>query len=208
MIILGIDLSIRNTGMCLLATRDTGGLFDFDKLAGSKKLTCQWQQFRYYGALACRRPGTKITEIEDILMPILEWANYAHQVIIEEYSHGSLSSSMDVVHELGGIVKYSLRKLGHEPVPISPKSLKKFIAGNGNADKAKMLASVQAAGLPILDDNMADAFGLARIGHALQQPESSYVDYHHTEREALMAIKHPKVRIRKVKEKPALWAQS
>ncbi len=205
MITLGIDLSIRNTGIALLGTRDVGGLFDFEKLAGSKKLTCHWEQFRYYGALICRGAGSKVKQTEDILLPILEWANYAHQVIIEEYSHGSLSSSMDLVHELGGVVKYSLRKVGHEPIEISPKSLKKFIAGNGNADKVKMLAAVQASGVPIMDDNMADAFGLARLGHALQLPESEYALLHRTEREALIAIKYPVQRERRPKGKPILW---
>lgn len=205
--ILGIDLSIRSTGLALLCTANENGNFPGLELPGTKQVFFRWNEFLYYGALARRGEGSKVKQTEDILLPILSWAQNAHQVIIEEYSHGSLSSSMDLVHELGGIVKYSLRKIGLQPVEISPKSLKKFIAGNGNADKVQMLAAIQADGLPILDDNMADAFGLAKLGHALQLPDTAYSEWHHTEREALHAIKYPAVKIRKRKEKPKLWVE-
>jgi len=206
--ILGIDLSIRTTGLAMLCTQDENSGFPEYELPGTQSLTCQWKEFRYYGALAERRSKRWVEQVEDILLPILVWAQYAHQVIIEEYSHGSQSSSMDKVHELGGIIKYSLGKIDQTPVEISPKSVKKFIAGNGNADKFKMLAAVQAGGVPILDHNMADAFGLARVGHALQLPDVAYRDWHHTEREALHAIKYPVVKVRKFKEKEKTVCES
>jgi Holliday junction resolvasome RuvABC endonuclease subunit len=202
--ILGIDLSIRATGLAMLCFGDTRDSLDRIQLPGRKYVCQENQGFRYHGALAVRTAKEQLAAWEDILLPILTWAMHAHQVIIEEYSHGSVSSSMDIVHELGGIVKYSLRKIGQVPIEISPKSVKKFVTGNGNADKDMMLACVQKAGLPILDHNMADAFGLARFGYALQQPDSVNAALHHTEREAIHAVKYPKVKVRPAKE-PKLW---
>lgn len=195
--ILGIDLSIRATGLAMLS--DDKSVFDLE-LPGKLRVFSPIGEFFYVGALATRTSKDQLSQWDDILLPILTWAMHAHQVIIEEYSHGSISSSMDVVHELGGIVKYHLRKIGQVPVEISPKSVKKFITGNGNADKDKMLSCVQKMGMPILDDNMADAFGLARFGHALQLSDEVMATMHHTEREAIYAVRHPKAKIRPPKE--------
>jgi Holliday junction resolvasome RuvABC endonuclease subunit len=202
--VLGIDLSIRATGLAMLCFGDT-----YDSLGGfelpGKKFECMdCQEFRYHGALAVRHSDTQLERWEDILLPILNWAMHAHQVIIEEYSHGSVSSSMDVVHELGGIVKYHLRKIGHVPVEISPKSVKKFVTGNGNADKFMMLAAVKKLGLPITDHNMADAFGLARFGHALQQSDDDNEHWSVARQDAIYAVKYPDTKARPVKE-TKLW---
>jgi Holliday junction resolvasome RuvABC endonuclease subunit len=204
--ILGIDLSIRATGLAMLCFGDTRDSLDRIQLPGRKYVCQENQGFRYHGALAVRTAKEQLAAWEDILLPILTWAMHAHQVIIEEYSHGSVSSSMDIVHELGGIVKYSLRKIGQVPIEISPKSVKKFVTGNGNADKDMMLACVQKAGLPILDHNMADAFGLAQLGYALQLPDSAYIVYERPQRETIHAIKYPVLKTKKRKE-PKLWAK-
>ena len=47
---------------------------------------------------------------------------------------------------------------------IAPKSLKKWTTGNGNADKNMMKSKVEERwGIKYDDDNLADAFGLARM---------------------------------------------
>lgn len=204
--IFAIDLSIRATGLAMLSTDGDGDALTPEDLPCTSRLICDIHGMRYQGGLAIRTSQDRLAQTEDILLPVLSWAMHAHQVIIEEYSFGSMSSSTDLIHELGGVIKYHLRKLGQAPVEISPKSVKKFIAGNGNADKDVMLACVQKMGMPILDHNMADAFGLARFGHALQLPDSSLVSMHHTEREAIHAVRHPKVKVRPQKE-PKLWAK-
>jgi Holliday junction resolvasome RuvABC endonuclease subunit len=206
----GVDLSTRKTGLALLCTPGAGGEFPELKLPGKHWLVCQWEGFRYYGAVALRGEGSMRQQTEDILFPVLEWARHAHHIVIEGYAYAANQQYKDANVELGGVIRYFLRTKELAPRTVSPKSLKKFIAGNGNADKVKMLAAVQASGMPIVDDNMADAFGLARIGHALQLPESDYLNFHHTEREALMAIKYPaeRKRKRKQKEKPVLWSDA
>jgi crossover junction endodeoxyribonuclease RuvC len=49
---------------------------------------------------------------------------------------------------------------------VPPKSLKQFVTGTGNADKALMVSTLakQFPSLPLLDDNAADSLGLAWMG--------------------------------------------
>jgi Holliday junction resolvasome RuvABC endonuclease subunit len=151
-----------------------------------------------------RTSEDKIGRIEDILLPVLDWAMHAHAVIIEGYSYGS--QNMHAVAELGGIIRYHLRKIGQSPVEVAPTSLKKFITGSGAADKDQMLDAVQRAGVPIVDHNMADAYGLAQLGYALQLPDSAYIVYERPQRETIHAIKYPVLKTKKRKE-PKLWAK-
>lgn len=44
--------------------------------------------------------------------------------------------------------------------PVNPKTLKRAIAGSGNADKARMVAAVRAFGFAPADDNEADALAV------------------------------------------------
>jgi Holliday junction resolvasome RuvABC endonuclease subunit len=178
---------------------------NLEKLPGSKKLIYHPpdRAYVYRGALAERKSEDKIGRIEDILMPVLDWGMHAHAVIIEGYSYGS--QNMHAVAELGGIIRYHLRKIGQSPVDVAPTSLKKFITGSGAADKDQMLEAVQRAGVPIVDHNMADAYGLAQLGYALQLPDSAYLAYQRPQRETIHAIKYPVIKTKKRKE-PKLWA--
>lgn len=66
--------------------------------------------------------------------------------------------------ELGGIVKLShYAVFGRDPIVIPPTSLKKFVTGKGNAKKADVIAAIESRwGVSFRNDNLADAYGLAR----------------------------------------------
>ena len=49
-------------------------------------------------------------------------------------------------------------------VAVAPATLKKHVTGNGRATKEDMLAAIRASGQRPIDDNEADAIGLARYG--------------------------------------------
>jgi Holliday junction resolvasome RuvABC endonuclease subunit len=203
--VLGIDLSIRATGLAMLCFDDTRDSLGGFELPGRKYDCLDMDKYRYHGALAVRHSITQLDRWDDILLPVLYWAQHAHHVVMESYSHGSVSSSMDVVHELGGIVKYNLAKTGFPKItPIAPASVKKFVTGNGRADKFMMLTAVQKMGLPITDHNMADAFGLALFGHALQQWDRDNEHYPIAMQDAIFAVKYPETKARPVKE-TKLW---
>ena len=200
--ILAIDLSMSATGLAMISFDDLELGFEWAKLPGSCRLVWECPEFRYHGALVERTSEDFVGKIDDMLLPILEWAMYANQVIIEGYAFSRNMQFARANTELGGIVRYQLRKIGQTPLEISPSSLKKFLAGHGFAKKDQMLEAVQRLGVPITDDNMADAFGLAYLGYALQLPDSAYLEYDKEKRETIRAIKYP-VRKDKRKKKSA-----
>jgi Holliday junction resolvasome RuvABC endonuclease subunit len=61
------------------------------------------------------------------------------------------------------------RGLPYQGVPVG--TIKQFITGKGNADKATVIAAVRSRGFPVKDDNEADAmaillWAIARTGAA------------------------------------------
>ena len=88
-------------------------------------------------------------------------------VLIEGYSYGS-KFNHQIQYELGGVLRYSLWEAGISFVEVPPKSLKKFVTGNGNAKKDLMLLGVYKRwDFDTEDDNEADAYALAQFGRAL-----------------------------------------
>lgn len=91
-------------------------------------------------------------------------------VVIEGYAFGmGRGNTLAFLGELGGVVKIALADHTEATVRIvPPATLKKFVAGKGNAPKAVMLKEVfRRFGVDVDDDNLADAAGLCFIGRAL-----------------------------------------
>lgn len=193
--ILGIDLSLNATGLAMLTIDDT--LPDFSQDGGRQKVLHPLTPAQYYqGCLIVpRSTDDTLGRWEDVLCPILAWAMEAHAVFIEGYAFSANTAYHNAIVEMGGILRYHLRKLEHVPIEIAPASLKKFLTGHGNAQKPEMLAAVQRLGLPIEDHNMADAFGLAQLGHALTADVCNLPRY---QREVIGAIKYPTPKFRKL----------
>lgn len=85
-------------------------------------------------------------------------------IFIEGYAYAGKGMVFNI-GELGGIVKHSLYLLGYDVTEMAPKDLKKFVSGNGNADKPLMIRSVlKKWKYRTSDDNVADAIGLAKYG--------------------------------------------
>lgn len=64
--------------------------------------------------------------------------------------------------ELVGVLKHLLFGLGVPWIQdVQPTTLKKYLSGGGAADKKAMIAAARAGGVRVLDDNQADAYGLA-----------------------------------------------
>jgi crossover junction endodeoxyribonuclease RuvC len=109
--------------------------------------------------------------IEDAAAEIL--SEYTpREIFIEGYSYRSKGRSIYDIGELGGILRRRIAKEygGYWVVP--PKSLKKFVTSNGNADKALMLERTYrkygVGSETLKDNNQVDSYGLARVGIAIQ----------------------------------------
>lgn len=87
-------------------------------------------------------------------------------VAIEGHSYGHNQQGSRERTELVGVIKWELSRRG---IPwtqdIPPNVLKAYVSGNGQADKDDMVEAVRAQGVNVLDDNAADAYGLALIIH-------------------------------------------
>ncbi len=69
----------------------------------------------------------------------------------------------DAAHIYGGFLAHlsawcEERSIAYEGVPVA--TIKRFATGKGNADKAKMVAAIEARGFRPTDDNEADAIAL------------------------------------------------
>jgi Holliday junction resolvasome RuvABC endonuclease subunit len=94
------------------------------------------------------------------------------QVAVEHYSmaekYGQHASG-----EVGGTIKLTLLTyFGADdrrafPLLVAPQQLKKFVAGNGNIKKSMIPKEVYKRwGEDFNDENLAEAYGLARMAHA------------------------------------------
>lgn len=161
--ILGLDLSLTGTGWCLWGCeyQHDEGLIDTDKMLG-------------------------LARMDHILSSIMEKLE-THPtdqgpgntlVVMEDFSFGSKGSSLFQIAGLGYIVRYRLWSQGINFILVPPTVLKKFVTGTGNSDKSVMLKETYKRwGADINDDNICDAYGLARIGRALLEWDKDLVGF-------------------------------
>lgn len=106
------------------------------------------------------------TEIGDY---VIDW------VCMEGYANGS-KFGREAAGELGYAVKRYLRSRHPQrllPTVVPPTSVKKFATGSGAAKKNEMLLAVYKRwGVEYKNDNLADAFVLAKIAQALSDPDA------------------------------------
>lgn len=119
-----------------------------------------------------RRDGERLAFIWSALQEIL--SKYPPQyAALEGYSMQSTNRSFDL-GEVGGIVRLALYTAGVPFVVVAPKSLKKFVTGSGEADKAKMrAATLKKYGIDIPQNDMCDAYGLAHVARACYHQTST-----------------------------------
>lgn len=82
---------------------------------------------------------------------------------IEGYAFGSQMANM--LGELGGMVKLTLRDFSIYPLIIPPTTLKKYVTGKGQGiSKSQIMLHVYKKwGAEFSDDNAADSFALAHL---------------------------------------------
>lgn len=155
MIIVGIDASISNTGFVLLDSNKIKYPI-IAKAIPTKGMSLDWERQEYI-----------VDVLSEYLSPYSSAINV--HVFLEDYAFSS-KGMVFKLGELGGIIKYIIRNKLKLPIyRVAPTTLKKFTTGKGNANKEQMMNSIfQTYGLSFVDDNIADAYALARYGlHAL-----------------------------------------
>ena len=152
--VVGIDQSVLHTGVCVL-----------DVVTGRALLTLI-------------EPSTKLSNIERLVylqtqLNVALHGVFASVGVLEGYSISSLNRPFDL-GEVGGITKLALHAHSKAVYAAAPKQLKKFVTGNGSASKEQVKDGVCALWGPrIEDDNLADAYGLARIAACIANPKEA-----------------------------------
>jgi crossover junction endodeoxyribonuclease RuvC len=144
MAFLGVDSSLRATGLCKLST---AGDVDHLETVHTKGL----------------KGAARLAYVEQRVLRLLDHVTF---VIIEGYSYNSISKH-HALGEVGGAIKLALYKHNVAYLEVSPAALKKFALGNAQASKEAMVEAAQRGGVDAQDDNQADAFFLASIARCL-----------------------------------------
>ena len=113
----------------------------------------------------------RLLEIETEVQNSLLNTSLSH-ICIEGYSFGSRVGQAFSIGELGGILKRLLTVKQKLYTVIQPTSLKKFVTGKGNCPKDLILKEVYKKwSVDLNDNNLADAYGLARIAYGAYHKE-------------------------------------
>jgi len=144
MIVLGLDLSLTGTGMCVVETGAERGLLTTINT-------------------------TAKTRTEDRLITIRRHIAQASSgvdaAIIEGLSYGSVGGAQAERSALHWMVRVDLYQMGVPFVVVTPMSLKKFVCGTAKAEKSMMIREVfRRWGVEAANDNEADAAALAHLG--------------------------------------------
>lgn len=162
--IVGLDLSLTRTGVCILP-RDLEGQ-ECSSFSSGEKGVKRLSDLRTKLLSAL---GSRVLNIakRDPSGVLVVFENYAFQ------AHGQTFN----IGEWGGVARLAIHDLGMPMIGVAPCKLKKFVTGKGNVEKGMIIKEVfrrwQAE--PANNDE-ADAYGLARYGHCLCSPQG-YSDF-------------------------------
>lgn len=145
MLALGIDQSVKNSGVCILD--DTGKVVLLQRVTPPKTLRNE-QRLKY---------------IYDSLQVIVDKHPGITVACMEGYSYGSLNKPF-LLGEVGAAVKLIVANNNIKLLEAAPKQLKRFATGHGSADKDQVQISIKSKwGEDILQNDESDAYVLARI---------------------------------------------
>lgn len=112
---------------------------------------------------------------ETIFKLIANEAGHVDLILIEGLAF--MARNTTALVQLSGL-NYLIREMARENnvpfVIIAPTTLKKFVTGKGNCQKDLMLLETyKRYNEEFLDNNLCDAFGLAKIGQCLLEEDTS-----------------------------------
>jgi len=145
--ILGLDPSLRSTGLCLLIDKEV-------------QLTHTLHTYDLRGM-------TRLNYIADFLQDYLICK--PDFVVMEGYAMGIKGGRVFDIGEMGYAYKRVLYKAGLETYIVPPTSMKKFVTGKGTAKKDQIQSSLLTTwDLDIQYEDEADAAGLALFGYYIK----------------------------------------
>lgn len=147
----GIDPSLTSTGLYFYHRKNDQQKFDFAQIDTKPTMfTSSINRCLY---------------ISDIIDSVLkQQTNEIGLIVCQDYFVGRQKGVVIQLAELGTLIRYKLLLKGYPLCVVSPKTNKKFVTGNGNAKKAKMISEVYRRwNYKASTDNLADACGMAHF---------------------------------------------
>ena len=148
---IGLDISVTGTGLVVLDKE----LYQVAAVCIESKPMPDWYQ----------RVNMILDRVK-LYMPIDRKVNAA--LFVEDYAYAAKGQVFNIA-ELSGIIKFHIARVWNIPfLKIPPTTLKKFTTGTGTAPKELMMKEVyKRYGMDYNNNNIADAYALARMGYAL-----------------------------------------
>jgi crossover junction endodeoxyribonuclease RuvC len=145
-IVLGIDQSLIETGLCIYRS---DGMYTLSSIKPKKE-----------------REVERLLLFKEKFTTFLR-SNAINFAAIEGYAMGIRGGRTFSLGELGGLLKLILREEEIPTIVIPPTQLKKFVTSKGNCQKDLMMKEVYRKWqVDISNNNLADAFGLAKVADA------------------------------------------
>ncbi len=177
-IVLGIDPSIRSTGICIVGEKgkilfweniyyrdrkvNVYQLINSVNKESPKELEVLKEEFR--GHIVAKR-----------ILELIKKYNVT-QIAMEDYAFAVSDGKTFNIGEFVGMIKYQLAANNHNYELVSPTSLKLYTTGNGNAGKEMMLANIMLKySHNFQSDDVNDAFALAIMKYELGDKLSSFI---------------------------------
>ena len=164
-IIIGLDLSLTATGLVIIKAYPN---VHTDPILYNETIEDQI----LIESSAKEETTPRIIKINDRITKIIV-KHKPNLVVMEGPAFGvQKSSSIFTLGELAGLVKVTMYTMEQRFMVIPPAVLKKWVTGKGNAKKDLMLLKVyKKFGVEFDDDNLCDAYALAKYGFQFLNPK-------------------------------------
>lgn len=184
--ILGIDLSLNSTGLCIHADAFGGMSRSLEECEAFAKKDYAFSLIDFPRPTK-KKPGpTKEEKWKVIVERIESFAIHTDEVVLEDYAFGAIGRGKSILCEIGGIVRFVLNDLGLPYTLVSPTTLKRFL---GSVSSKSMVPKevLKRWKIDLDSDDLADAMVLVKIGEAIREPNADWVTVY--QRAALEAAK-------------------
>lgn len=108
--------------------------------------------------------------IVELVQDYLDDNTVVKLVVCQDYFVGRSHGAVISLAQLGTMIRYKILLKGFPLCVVPPKTVKKFVTGNGNAKKQQMMQTVMNRwGFKASTDNLADACGMSKFAQFITQ---------------------------------------
>ena len=162
---IGIDPSLQSTGLFFFTRSGQFGKYHYDKPVYAqidtkpKDFPNSINRCLYIASLIVQLIKQKIDN--DTIVQL---------VVCQDYFVGRQQGAVVQLAQLGTMIRYKILLQGYPLCIVPPKTIKKFVTGNGNAKKQQMMKIVEEKwNYKASTDNLADACGMSHFAEFITE---------------------------------------